>query len=161
MSFYGHLLTLVVDLCTVIMNSPARRWAELISSVSNVQYYPPALLMGWWAVEREGCFIFLWRIGSKQIRVLKMLFSSNKDYNDQVIEHITMPNVLLNFSDKSNFRFFSGDWKNLEERLKQGSLTGYDVILTSETIYNVQNYDKLVCEYVNTPKRFPKCNFEL
>ena len=90
-----------------------------------------------------------------------MLFSSNKDYNDQVIEHITMPNVLLNFSDKSNFRFFSGDWKNLEERLKQGSLTGYDVILTSETIYNVQNYDKLVCENVNTPKRFTKCNFEL
>jgi len=61
-----------------------------------------------------------------------------------------MPNVQLNFPDTSSFRFFSGDWKNLEEQFKLEAVTGYDVILTSETIYNVQNYEKLVRRYQST-----------
>ncbi len=66
-----------------------------------------------------------------------------QDYNDQVIDHITIPNVRLNNS-KSVSRFYSGDWKKLEQHLQEESPGSYDVILTSETIYNVDNYNKLV-----------------
>lgn len=60
-----------------------------------------------------------------------------QDYNEEVIDHVTIPNVLLNCStDKA--RFFSGDWSHFK------SDTPYDIILTSETIYNEDNYPKLM-----------------
>ena len=70
-----------------------------------------------------------------------------QDYNDQVIEHITIPNILLNFEFESKIstRLFSGDWNNLEQTLiSEANNNLYDVILTSETIYNIENYSKLV-----------------
>ena len=61
-----------------------------------------------------------------------------------MIDHITIPNVLLNCSTDINARFFSGDWKKLEEQFRTEGKSIYDVLLTSETIYNMDNYDKLV-----------------
>lgn len=60
-----------------------------------------------------------------------------QDYNAGVIKHLTIPNVLLNFSELPKVRFWYGDWGGF----KEASL--YDVILTSETIYQPKAYFKL------------------
>lgn len=39
-------------------------------------------------------------------------------------------------------RFYSGDWSNYAEKTHDSEK--FDFILTSETIYNVQNYDKII-----------------
>lgn len=78
------------------------------------------------------------------------------DYNKDVLEKITIPNVLLNTSLpsegsdevydydklKDNARFFSGDWSKWSNLTNNGGQ--YDMILTSETIYNTQNQMKLL-----------------
>lgn len=75
----------------------------------------------------------------------------SKDYNSEVIDRLTIPNVLLNAPTESEgsredrvrpeCRFFSGDWRSLEEILPSSK---YDLILTSETIYNLENQDTLL-----------------
>jgi hypothetical protein len=55
-----------------------------------------------------------------------------------------MPNAKINLPAKQGCRFFSGDWKKLEEHFVRQSRHAYDIILTSETIYNIDNYQKLV-----------------
>ncbi|XP_048510916.1 histidine protein methyltransferase 1 homolog isoform X3 [Athalia rosae] len=66
-----------------------------------------------------------------------------QDYNAEVIKSITIPNVILNIGDKKRVReqcaFFSGDWESFSELESQK----YDIILTSETIYNPDNQQKL------------------
>ncbi|XP_017047351.1 histidine protein methyltransferase 1 homolog [Drosophila ficusphila] len=76
-----------------------------------------------------------------------------QDYNKDVLEYITYPNILLNvdetlsddekleFLDK-NTSLYSGDWSNFTQ-LTQG-VEKYDLILTSETIYNIENQQKLL-----------------
>ncbi|XP_077332264.1 histidine protein methyltransferase 1 homolog [Lithobates pipiens] len=92
-----------------------------------------------------------------------------QDYNSTVIEEITIPNVLVNCdsSDEnenvtkepskkrlkksethagllSKCRFFSGDWSNFTLLMQnQTPSVKYDIILTSETIYNPNYYDAL------------------
>ncbi|XP_073989317.1 histidine protein methyltransferase 1 homolog [Rhodnius prolixus] len=63
-----------------------------------------------------------------------------QDYNEGIIKHLTIPNVMINGEKIEKSRFWSGDWKNFIEvnDLK------YDVILTSETIYNPRNQKKLL-----------------
>lgn len=43
---------------------------------------------------------------------------------------------------KDHCRFYSGDWSNYA--IKTTDNNKFDFILTSETIYNVQNYNKLI-----------------
>lgn len=66
--------------------------------------------------------------------------------NQTVLQHITIPNVLVNLKSvtalKEKCRFYSGDWSNYIEKTVDDEK--FDFILTSETIYNVQNYDKLI-----------------
>ena len=71
-----------------------------------------------------------------------------QDYNSEVLEIFTMPNVVLNvnssrldFSKNPSFldnikacKFISGDWDSAKLLLEHES---FDVILTSETIYNI------------------------
>ncbi|XP_058977308.1 histidine protein methyltransferase 1 homolog [Musca domestica] len=79
------------------------------------------------------------------------------DYNKDVLEKITIPNVLLNTREESdeneediyNFdklvektRYFSGDWEKWCSSPICDQL--YDVIVTSETIYNPENQQKLL-----------------
>ncbi|XP_062989492.1 histidine protein methyltransferase 1 homolog [Elgaria multicarinata webbii] len=92
-----------------------------------------------------------------------------QDYNSSVIEEITLPNVLINCAHdddvegitesppkrcrKENFtqdllskcRFFSGEWSKFTKFLLNSNnpLAKYDLILTSETIYNPDYYEAL------------------
>ncbi|CAH0398430.1 unnamed protein product [Chilo suppressalis] len=72
-----------------------------------------------------------------------------QDYNKEVLQYVTIPNVLLNIEDEEerNERvkkcfFYSGDWASFNKTLDK--TTSYDLILTSETIYNETNYGKLI-----------------
>nr|SVE71271.1 EOG090X0C09 [Daphnia similis]SVE71903.1 EOG090X0C09 [Daphnia similis] len=64
-----------------------------------------------------------------------------QDYNAEVLSLCTIPNVILNNNPdvNSKTKFFAGDWGSLHHKLKS-----YDIILTSETIYNPENYRKLI-----------------
>ena len=84
-----------------------------------------------------------------------------QDYNDDVIEYVTIPNVLLNLQNeqcqletttfdvletaKKCCRFFSGDWGSAVDFINPERVRDlkYDVILTSETIYAVESHAKL------------------
>lgn len=60
---------------------------------------------------------------------------------------MTIENVLLNFQDTKaetlqRCKFYAGDWSKFIEATKDD--TKYDLILTSETIYNAANYEKLL-----------------
>ena len=87
-----------------------------------------------------------------------------QDYNDDVIEHVTIPNVFLNLEQlresekcelnttfdlletaRKSCRFYSGDWGHLLDFINPELVREmmYDVILTSETIYAVESHAKL------------------
>ncbi|XP_055716466.1 histidine protein methyltransferase 1 homolog [Phlebotomus papatasi] len=74
-----------------------------------------------------------------------------QDYNKDVLQKFTIPNVLLNaeVDEKVSIdkcQFYSGDWKSYSE------VTGdrmFDIILTSETIYNPENNQKLIDLFMN------------
>ncbi|XP_017037415.1 histidine protein methyltransferase 1 homolog [Drosophila kikkawai] len=76
-----------------------------------------------------------------------------QDYNKDVLEYITYPNILLNadesLSDDEKLEFlenqtclYAGDWSHFSLLTKD--LDKYDLILTSETIYNIDNQKKLL-----------------
>ncbi|BFF95771.1 histidine protein methyltransferase 1 homolog [Drosophila madeirensis] len=76
-----------------------------------------------------------------------------QDYNKDVLEQITIPNVMLNvqadLSDddklafvEDNTSFYSGDWSHFAQLTLDTEK--YDLILTSETIYNIENQQKLL-----------------
>ncbi|KAK3915168.1 Histidine protein methyltransferase 1-like protein [Frankliniella fusca] len=82
-----------------------------------------------------------------------------QDYNREVLDSCTIPNVLLNILDEESERlienkdecgphceFYSGDWSSFPDKLQEQRKTGikFDYILTSETIYNPYNYNKLI-----------------
>ena len=90
-------------------------------------------------------------------RGAEVMFS---DYNEDVLTELTIPNALLNLppsqgsSDAAEpatekCRFFSGDWSDLEENFLAKENKKFDLILTSETIYNVENQPKLVSIFQN------------
>lgn len=59
----------------------------------------------------------------------------------------TIENVLLNFQETKSetlqrCKFYAGDWSKFIEATKIDDK--YDLILTSETIYNTENYGKLL-----------------
>ncbi|XP_014665437.1 PREDICTED: histidine protein methyltransferase 1 homolog [Priapulus caudatus] len=67
-----------------------------------------------------------------------------QDYNAEVLELVTIPNVVNNTPDDDDDRvaalpgrcqFWAGDWGALERKWKELQLR-FDVILTSETIYS-------------------------
>ncbi|XP_072533043.1 histidine protein methyltransferase 1 homolog [Salminus brasiliensis] len=95
-----------------------------------------------------------------------------QDYNSTVIEQLTMPNVFLNCEEESEeedkgktdgspppkrrtldsshdllterCRFFSGDWTSYLSLMESEDPTPkYDIIFTSETIYNTDYYSSL------------------
>lgn len=79
-----------------------------------------------------------------------------QDYNEEVLEHVTVPNILLNIADKqsdhlrqhinlSHCRFFAGDWGSLLNLINPdpNEKGTYDIILSSETIYNLDSQKRL------------------
>lgn len=70
--------------------------------------------------------------------------------NIEVIKSVTIPNVLINFKDRENVlkrcEFFCGDWESftrLEDLDHKHEVVKYDLMFTSETIYNPDNHRKL------------------
>ena len=84
-----------------------------------------------------------------------------QDYNEDVIQMLTMPNVLLNTNQEflqaalnnelefeldyrnlsNQSQFYSGDWGNFEGIMLQQH---YDLIITSESIYAQESHAKLI-----------------
>ncbi len=91
------------------------------------------------------------------------------DYNREVLEELTMPNVLLNVPTTTETddgtsptppetRFFAGDWAALDTDIlapccMDNEAKKYDLILTSETIYNVDNQAKLIAIFKHCLRR--------
>ncbi|XP_045772530.1 histidine protein methyltransferase 1 homolog [Maniola jurtina] len=83
---------------------------------------------------------------------LKKAFVTFQDYNKEILEYCTIPNVLLNIEEEERekeirCKFYSGDWMSFDKLLDKSEV--FDIILTSETIYNQQNYDKLISLFLN------------
>ncbi|CAG8535124.1 1338_t:CDS:2 [Diversispora eburnea] len=104
-----------------------------------------------------------------------------QDYNEQVLKLVTIPNILVNTIFRSQTinsfynddvaelnvsneekcleqvkfsRFFKGDWSRLLEVMNlQSNEEKYDIILTSETIYNSDSLPKLYNVIKNSLKR--------
>lgn len=84
-----------------------------------------------------------------RLHSLKLL-QSNKIFfqNEDVLETFTIPNVVLSCEERElindflKCQFFSGDWSSFNELTSNEEK--YDIILTSETIYNPENYRKLI-----------------
>lgn len=71
--------------------------------------------------------------------------------NTEVIQLVTIPNVLLNLTERSSIKnkaeFYAGDWAAFNElSADKYSVDNekYDIILSSETIYNPDNHKKLL-----------------
>ncbi|XP_043466649.1 histidine protein methyltransferase 1 homolog isoform X2 [Leptopilina heterotoma] len=88
--------------------------------------------------------------GSGIIGILCLIKGSTvdfQDYNKEVITHVTIPNVILNFNDhvvnSGKVKFYCGDWKSFLSLILENSNEKYDFIFTCETIYNSDNHNKL------------------
>lgn len=71
-----------------------------------------------------------------------------QDFNSHVLEYFTATNLVANFGKtKIHFcKFIAGDWNQVAEHFSQ---TKFDLIITSETIYNEDNYSKLINVFKN------------
>ena len=82
------------------------------------------------------------------IALCKNSFVHFQDYNVEVIKTVTIPNVLINTMDRKSTlercEFFCGDWESFTRLNVSNDEAGkYDLIFTSETIYNPDNHRKL------------------
>ena len=75
-----------------------------------------------------------------------------QDYNREVVEHLTAPNLRLNVPERrlAACRAFSGDWAALADRLRAEAAAGgagggaYQLVLASETIYSRESWPRLL-----------------
>lgn len=72
-----------------------------------------------------------------------------QDFNQSVLERVTLPNLILNSIDPSllykRTKFFFGDWKGFPSKLVEERVVGsFDLILTCETIYRQESYGPLL-----------------
>ncbi|XP_001868217.2 histidine protein methyltransferase 1 homolog [Culex quinquefasciatus] len=97
-----------------------------------------------------GCGSGILGILAAKLGAAKVVF---QDYNKDVIEKVTMKNYSINCCGeeseegtsssstvKPEAQFYCGDWGSFVEKDE----THYDVILTAETIYSTNSYDKLI-----------------
>lgn len=94
------------------------------------------------------------------IALLKGATVHFQDYNVEVINTVTIPNVTLNFEDHAdalrNCEFYCGDWESfgtLSRSTEMIEPQKYDYIFTSETIYNPENHRKLYEIFKNRLKQ--------
>jgi predicted nicotinamide N-methyase len=70
-----------------------------------------------------------------------------QDYNAEVIKGITMPNYLANIGNRDDLNckshFVSGPWDTFCKSISKYE-KAFDLILTSETIYNTSHYSSLI-----------------
>lgn len=82
-----------------------------------------------------GCGHGLAGICCKQWGAREVIF---QDYNDSVLQRVTMANVAQNLNSFSGTSFLSGPWADYS------SLAPVDIVITSETIYNPASYPSLL-----------------
>jgi len=76
-----------------------------------------------------------------------------QDYNSEVIDSFTIPTVCATFQQNEvkhrecKIDFYSGDWGAVGRYLKDQHYEKFDLILSSETIYNVDYYAK-ICDFL-------------
>eukprot|EP01060_Flectonema_neradi_P000900 TRINITY_DN10532_c0_g1_i1.p1 TRINITY_DN10532_c0_g1~~TRINITY_DN10532_c0_g1_i1.p1 ORF type:complete len:300 (+),score=54.15 TRINITY_DN10532_c0_g1_i1:45-902(+) len=68
-----------------------------------------------------------------------------QDYNKEVLQHLTIPNVIVNGKKNCSTliprcRFWSGDWRDLSNKCS----TTVDIILSTDTLYTIQSTKALV-----------------
>lgn len=79
------------------------------------------------------------RLGAAQIDI--------NDYNSEVLNDVTMPNLQANVeSNPVKIRFFSGGWHSLPALLKMK----YDIVLSAETVYTSHQSEELAKCVVET-----------
>ena len=70
-----------------------------------------------------------------------------QDYNSEVVKGVTIPNYIANIHNRSDMNckpfFFSGPWDTFRTAANNHEKR-YDLIITSETIYNTQHYSSLL-----------------
>uniref|UniRef100_A0A0N4ZNW1 protein-histidine N-methyltransferase n=1 Tax=Parastrongyloides trichosuri TaxID=131310 RepID=A0A0N4ZNW1_PARTI len=71
-----------------------------------------------------------------------------QDFNESVLKCFTEENVKINGINNKYIEYVSGDWSLLSDSLEK-SKNKYDIILTTETIYCEDNYEKLHNVFVN------------
>lgn len=75
-----------------------------------------------------------------------------QDYNEEVLQRLTMPNLAANLQrigEKSlgsaGCRYFAGDWAKLPSLLSQEGLAGtYDMVFSTDTIYSLSSQQHLL-----------------
>ncbi|XP_032666016.1 histidine protein methyltransferase 1 homolog isoform X2 [Odontomachus brunneus] len=81
------------------------------------------------------------------LALLKNSIVHFQDYNAEVLRFLTVPNVLLNFDDRTSVstrcELYAGDWESFAMLFDDDENRRCDYIFTSETIYNPDNYRKL------------------
>lgn len=119
-----------------------------------VAHYCPRLLV-WKGFTLAKC-LHLWHQGAAVVHF--------QDFNAEVLQCLTIPNVNANLSDKSSslatntteVRFFAGDWSEIHQLLPHAcdskkdqtcmtgqSTAGYDFILMAETVYSISSLPTL------------------
>lgn len=63
-----------------------------------------------------------------------------QDYNDVVVSCFTKDNFTINNVNLENCRFYGCDWATLQQKIDGQK---FEVVLTSETIYNEEHYEIL------------------
>jgi len=89
--------------------------------------------------------------GSGLLGLYAYLSGSDKvcfqDFNSEVIEHFTIPSVEQTIhnagKDMSHAEFLSGDWMYVNKYFEDNKYAKFNLILSSETIYNVKYYSKI------------------
>ncbi|TPX63388.1 hypothetical protein SpCBS45565_g06659 [Spizellomyces sp. 'palustris'] len=163
----GNLLANVVvsqtDLIPGVYEGGMKTWECAVDLVNYLASLDPAELHGKRVIEL-GC-------GSSLPGIFCLTQDAMvdfQDYNEDVLRLVTIPNVLLNttqrpsnppthtsvtfdaeldFSALSNMpsRFWAGDWGSMKETLAPlAEDEKYDIVLTSETIYASESHARLL-----------------
>ncbi|KAG7211023.1 hypothetical protein KM043_016384 [Ampulex compressa] len=110
-------------------------------------------------IELDGKHVLDLGCGTGVIGLVALLKNSTvhfQDYNVEVIKTLTVRNIFLNFDDwqavLARCEFYSGDWASFV-RLSSLADKKYDVIFTSETIYNPENHRKLYAVFKEKLRR--------
>ncbi|XP_066942892.1 histidine protein methyltransferase 1 homolog isoform X1 [Macrobrachium rosenbergii] len=125
----------------------------------------------------KGCRVLELGCGAGLPAIYAMLHGAHitlQDYNEEVINYVAIPNVLLNSTDISVLEdgnpetfgetiqdvtskscYYSGDWGELDKLFASKTEIDhkFDFILTSETIYNQECHEKLLTLMTNNLKQ--------
>uniref|UniRef100_A0A0K0G1R5 protein-histidine N-methyltransferase n=1 Tax=Strongyloides venezuelensis TaxID=75913 RepID=A0A0K0G1R5_STRVS len=90
--------------------------------------------------------------------ICALIFQSShvyfQDFNEVVLKCYTQENVKMNGFNGNQTTYISGDWKYFNDNVRENG-TKFDIILTTETIYCEENYEKLYQVFCDNLKDTP------